>query len=537
MRIPSGTTDQYVYFVAVDATDFTTRETGLASFTVYRSRNGGAAAAFTTPTINEVDATNMPGVYELLVDEDTTIGAGNTEEELVLHITHAGMAPVTRAITLFRPVVTEGETLTVGSGIAAADVQEIDGDANAALLLMRQVSQAITGTAQAGAASTITLAASGPSATDDFYNSGVVFIVSGTGAGQSRVVSDYVGGTKVATVSPPWGTAPDATSVYLLVYQPPAAEVAGLYPRVDVREIAGATVNAALAQLGVNIVEVGGVAADLPTGAEVAAIDGNVDTILTRQTDHMGATFSTATDSNEALRNRGDAAWITGGGGTNPAVLQSTTIAALTSQTVFTLTAGSADNDAYNGMLLVVTDQSTTTQKAVGTVLDYVGSTKQITLEDDPGVFTMAVGDTVDIIAVGAAASVSVSAIADAVWDEATSGHTTAGTFGERVTRIPNAAAGGTGGLPTVDASNNVAGVQALSATVMAAIADAILGRNLAGGSDGGRDVTSALRVLRNKSTTSGGTFYVYAEDDSTVAWSATITTGQGDPITNFDPS
>ena len=48
----SGTTDQYTYFVAVDSTDFTTRETGLSSFTVYRSRDGGASAAMTTPTIN-----------------------------------------------------------------------------------------------------------------------------------------------------------------------------------------------------------------------------------------------------------------------------------------------------------------------------------------------------------------------------------------------------------------------------------------------------------------------------------------------------
>lgn len=102
MRIPSGVTDQYIYFVAVDSTDFTTRETGLSSFTVYRSRDGGAAAAMTTPTINETDATNMPGVYELLLDEDMTIGASNLSEEMAFHITHAGMAPVTRTIELYQ---------------------------------------------------------------------------------------------------------------------------------------------------------------------------------------------------------------------------------------------------------------------------------------------------------------------------------------------------------------------------------------------------------------------------------------------------
>jgi hypothetical protein len=122
MRIPSGVVDQYIYFVAVDATDFATRETGLSSFTVYRSRDGGAAAAMTTPTINETDATNMPGVYELLVDEDMTIGAGNDSEEMVFHITHAGMAPVTRTIELYRPKITAGNTLDVtATGAAGID--------------------------------------------------------------------------------------------------------------------------------------------------------------------------------------------------------------------------------------------------------------------------------------------------------------------------------------------------------------------------------------------------------------------------------
>ncbi len=115
MRIPSGVTDQYIYFVAVDATDFTTRETGLSSFTVYRSRNGAAAAAMTTPTINETSSANMPGVYELLLDEDMTIGAGNDSEEMVFHITATGMAPVTRTIELYRPKITAGNTLGVAA--------------------------------------------------------------------------------------------------------------------------------------------------------------------------------------------------------------------------------------------------------------------------------------------------------------------------------------------------------------------------------------------------------------------------------------
>jgi len=103
MKIPNGSTDRKIYFVAVDSTDLKTRETGLTTFTVYRSRNGGSGTAMSTPTIAELDSTNMSGVYSLLVDEDTTLGAGNDTEEMCFHITQASMAPVTRTIELYHP--------------------------------------------------------------------------------------------------------------------------------------------------------------------------------------------------------------------------------------------------------------------------------------------------------------------------------------------------------------------------------------------------------------------------------------------------
>jgi hypothetical protein len=73
-----------------------------------------------------------------------------------------------------------------------------------------------SGTAQAGASGTITLA-SGASSTDDFYNGAVVKIQSGAGAGQSRRITDYVGSTRVATVDSNWVTNPDNTSVYIVL--------------------------------------------------------------------------------------------------------------------------------------------------------------------------------------------------------------------------------------------------------------------------------------------------------------------------------
>lgn len=129
MRIPSGVTDQYIYFIALDATDFVTPETGLSSFTVYRSRNGGTATAYTTPTITEVSSANMPGWYKLLLDEDMTIDSGDDSQEVALHITATGMAPARRVFELYRPKATAGETLTVASGIGQASVQSIAANA------------------------------------------------------------------------------------------------------------------------------------------------------------------------------------------------------------------------------------------------------------------------------------------------------------------------------------------------------------------------------------------------------------------------
>src|SRR5688500_10664257 len=70
------------------------------------------------------------------------------------------------------------------------------------------------GTAQAGSSTTITLD-SGASASDDHYNGLYVSITSGTGSGQAaQLISDYVGSTRVATVSGTFSPVPDATSVF-----------------------------------------------------------------------------------------------------------------------------------------------------------------------------------------------------------------------------------------------------------------------------------------------------------------------------------
>ena len=115
--------------------------------------------------------------------------------------------------------------------------------------------------------------------------------------------------------------------------------------------------------------------------------------------DIAGSTFNAATDSQEAIRDRGDAEWTTGAGGSDRLLMVDTTIATLASQVSFTLAGGSTDNDAYIGCTIIIEDVSTAVQKAIGLIDTYVGSTKTVTLLEDPGVFTIAATDKVYILA------------------------------------------------------------------------------------------------------------------------------------------
>jgi peptidyl-prolyl cis-trans isomerase C len=117
---------------------------------------------------------------------------------------------------------TSGADYVVGSDYAVVlSAATIDGQTVNAVLAHFSINRNASGvtrqgTAQAGAAGTITLDASA-SATDDLYNGQLVVLIGGTGAGQARFVSDYVSSTKVVTVDANWATNPDATSVFALL--------------------------------------------------------------------------------------------------------------------------------------------------------------------------------------------------------------------------------------------------------------------------------------------------------------------------------
>lgn len=78
----------------------------------------------------------------------------------------------------------------------------------------------------------------------------------------------------------------------------------------------------------------------------------------------------------------------------------------------------------------------------------------------------------------------------------------------------------------------------AIAAAAMNAIADALLGRNVAGGSSTGRTVAQALAKLRNKWAISGSTLTIYDTDDTTPLWTETIVSNAAaEPITSSDPA
>jgi hypothetical protein len=69
---------------------------------------------------------------------------------------------------------------------------------------------------QNGGNSTATLDANA-SAVNDAYNGCILFLDADTGAGQARIVLDYAGDTKIATIAGTWETNPDATTDYQML--------------------------------------------------------------------------------------------------------------------------------------------------------------------------------------------------------------------------------------------------------------------------------------------------------------------------------
>lgn len=275
------------------------------------------------------------------------------------------------------------------------------------------VDVAHTATAQAGSTSTTIKLDAGASAADNFYNELICYIAHGTGAGQSRQVTGYVGSTKVATVDAAWATTPDATSVFQLL--PTAAGGVSGTVNANVVQWQGSAPSAldgsGYVQTDVQAWKGTFVAAPTVGGVpktEVASVD--------------AGTIARASFAQDALDLLGDIRRNTAQAGT------STTI-------TLDAAASTVDNRYKNGLILIVGGTGAGQFRSIS---NYVGATKVATVNtawdtnpDNTSVF--------QILAAGS--SVDSASIATAVWDEARSGHTTAGTFGEGINVVTIATA------------------------------------------------------------------------------------------------
>jgi hypothetical protein len=104
-------------------------------------------------------------------------------------------------------------------------VQVKTGTANAVIPVFTLLHEPCTesGVAQSATATTIRLR-SAASYGNDWFNGCSIEIVRGTGAGQTRTITDYVDSTDTATVDRAWITNPDSTSVYIVKGEPAAAQ-------------------------------------------------------------------------------------------------------------------------------------------------------------------------------------------------------------------------------------------------------------------------------------------------------------------------
>lgn len=215
----------------VDSTDGNTAETALtiantdikifkAGATTLANKNSGGGTHISNGNYYAVlDATDTDtcGSGAIVVQVSGALAvrhAFHVLEEAVYDDLFAGSAA-----GYLKPT-TAGRTLDVAStGEAGLDFANVNIPSTGAVPALNSID---VGTLQSATSTTAVLRAA-LSLGDDIINGAVLKIISGTGAGQSRAVDDFVGSTDTVTVSPAWTTTPDNTSGYDLQYSAPAS--------------------------------------------------------------------------------------------------------------------------------------------------------------------------------------------------------------------------------------------------------------------------------------------------------------------------
>ena len=226
LKEDTATTIQFGPFL--DSTDGVTLETGLASALdnsttgIRVAKNGSALSDRSSSTVPTYDSM---GLYRVELDATDTDTAGT------LRIIFEESATCLPTWQDFVVIPSNSWDSIFGSDALQVDVIQIDGQivsSTGAIAFPLGLTALAQGTAQSGTVATIQLADASTFA-DDVLNNNIIKITSGTGAGQSRRITDYTGSTApldTATVSPSWTVSPDETSVYEVVDASSNAEIA-----------------------------------------------------------------------------------------------------------------------------------------------------------------------------------------------------------------------------------------------------------------------------------------------------------------------
>lgn len=153
------------------------------------------------------------------------------------------------------------------------------------------------GTAQSATGTTLVLRSAAGFANDELIGA-TILITGGTGVGQARTITDYVGSTDTATVDA-WTTTPSGTITYKVFGTPPASATA--VPAVNLVQVAGSTtdVSALATNVAAILVDTGTTldgklnTIDDFLDTEVAAIKTVVDDILVDTGTTLPATLAT----------------------------------------------------------------------------------------------------------------------------------------------------------------------------------------------------------------------------------------------------
>jgi hypothetical protein len=234
-----------VYEVQIHA-DWVNTTNSCQSLTIYLTASGVAVLPIQIPLVAFDKQTSMDSLVDLVWDEVLTgathnvasssgrrlrtasggqLDSGTAQAGGADSITLATSASTTAGLYVGCQIAIDGGKgagqsryivgYTAGRVAYVARHWTTDPDATSTYVLFadNQVPFIHMGLAQAGAAGTITLQSTA-SATDDIYNGQLIRVLSGTGDDQIRLITDYNGTTKVATIEPNWATNPDNTSYY-----------------------------------------------------------------------------------------------------------------------------------------------------------------------------------------------------------------------------------------------------------------------------------------------------------------------------------